>query len=233
MSAVRDAAARIDAIAVPLSLERLERLGELESGCNNFYAVRLRRGTIFSDYDLALAEALVARSDLPRVVHEVGGGFGNLSMLLAMNGFQATCLELAKLRYDGGMAILEALRPALPQMANFRLLHAAFPEPTLKPDGAMAVITNLVATTSEADRRAMLRRLGAYDAAIIDVDRFLTSITTAPERETRLADFAAHGLTGEPFLDCGTSACFYLFHGERPAQGDGLMSRMKRLFARA
>ena len=87
MSAAAAAAARIDAVAVPVALERLRRMGEAESGASRFYAVRLERGTLFSDYDIALADALAAWHDAPGIVHEIGGGFANLSMLLSALGF--------------------------------------------------------------------------------------------------------------------------------------------------
>lgn len=213
----REAAARIDAIAVPVALERLERLGEAESGASRFYAVRLERGTLFSDYDIALAEALSAWPDAPRVIHEIGGGFANLSMLLSAVGFETVCLEMAGHRYGGARALLRAVREDMPELRKCRVVKSFFPDPELSPVGAMAVATNLVATTSDEARREIIEGLKRYDVSILDVDRFLTMVQSPAEREARLEALRAENLIGSPFLEIGTSACFYRFTPVSPA----------------
>jgi hypothetical protein len=75
----------------------------------------------------------------------------------------------------------------------------------------MALITNLVFTTTAQQKAEILGGLAVYPVSIIDVDRFLTFCTTPEERESRLGEFADAGLVGAPFLDLGRSACFYRF----------------------
>lgn len=234
-------AAGIDAAAVPVGLARLEALGEAASGAQNFYAVRLRRGSIFADYDLALARALLAWPAAPKIVHDIGGGFANLAMLLAGLGYRALCLEIDPARCAAAERLLGAVSEVMPEVRdNCDVLNVRFPDlpastpaaaagrPTLwrrllrrpAPDapvvdlarnGRMAVITNMVFTTSAEEKQRILSGLRDYSVAIIDIDRFLSKCASPQDRQLRLAEFSAAGLKGEPFLDLGASACFYRF----------------------
>ncbi|MBA3812039.1 MAG: hypothetical protein H0X27_10450 [Caulobacteraceae bacterium] len=211
---VATAAAALDAVAAPLGLARLESMGEAESGAYRFYSTRLRRGTIFSDYEIALARTLTEWPAAPRRIHEVGGGFGSLCLLLALLGFKSTCLELDARRFAAAEALRDGLTDAFVEIRDgYQLLNERFPlaRGALPPTGAMAVITNLVFTTSAGEKAEILAALRDYDRAIIDVDRFLTPCETAGQRAERLAELEAAGLYGAPFLDLGKSACFYRF----------------------
>jgi hypothetical protein len=211
---VAEAAAKLDAVAVPLGLRRIEAMGDHESGAYNFYATRLRRGTIFSDYDLALARALSEWPRAPKIAHEIGGGFGSLCLLLAMLGFKTTCLEVDRRRFAAAAELQVRLGATFKEIrGGCRVVNDRFPmrPGALRPAGAMALVTNLVFTTTQSQKADIVAALAAYPQAIIDVDRFLTFCATPDERERRLEEFAAAGLVGEPFLDLGASACFYRF----------------------
>jgi hypothetical protein len=212
---VAQAAARLDAVAVPLGLRRLETMGEHESGAYGFYATRLRRGTIFSDYDLALARALLDWPGAPRAAHEIGGGYGSLCFLLAMLGFRTTCLEVDPRRFAAAAALKEGMGAAFEEIrGRCRVMNQRFPTSSrmLPAGGALALITNLVFTTTAQQKAEILQALRAYPFAIVDVDRFLTFAATPEEQATRVTEFAAAGLVGEPFLDVGRSARFWRFH---------------------
>jgi hypothetical protein len=214
---VAQMAASLDAVAVPLGMERMDMLGEDDSGAGHLYAVRLRRGTIFADYDVPLARALLAWPQAPRVAHEVGGGFGNLSILLAALGFETISLDLDRKRSDGAEALLAGLKAVFPGLRErCRMINARFPmwEGELPSAGAMVLITNLFfATTAQAKAR-ILAALKTYAFAVIDVDRFLIHCKTPEERAGQLEAFRDAGLVGELFLDLGASACFYRFSGD-------------------
>lgn len=211
---VAKAAAELDAVAAPLGLRRLEALGEELSGAYNFYATRLRRGTILGPYDLGLARALLDWPEAPRRIHEIGGGFGNFCILLALLGFKTTSLEADSRRFAAANALQDALNAEFPQVRDgYEIINQRFPlaRGLLPPAGAMVVATNLVSTTSTEARARILAAVRAYDCAIVDVDRFLVHCTTPEQRAERLETLAAAGLYGELFLDLGKNACFYRF----------------------
>ncbi|MGI8839356.1 MAG: hypothetical protein ACR2F8_00990 [Caulobacteraceae bacterium] len=211
---VAQMAAALDRVAAPVGLDRLETLGLDISGAYEYYAVRLRRGTIFAPYELDLARALLAWPGAPAIAHEIGGGYGGLSILLAALGFKATSLEFDVRRHAGAMALLESLHGEFPGLRDdCRMINARFPLPPgeLPTADAMAVITNLVSTTTPRAKAEIVAALTTYRWAVIDVDRFLVQCHSAAERAARLAEFASAGLTGEPFLDLGANACLYRF----------------------
>lgn len=219
---VAQAAGRLDTVAVPLARRRLETLGPDGSGAYNFYAERLARGTIFSDYDLALARALLAWRGAPRRAHEIGGGFANLSLLLTVLGFDTVCLEFDLRRFDAACALLRDLAGAFPGIeGRCRLVNQRFPLPPYDPPpaGAVALITNLVATTEPEAKAAMLEALKTYRWAIIDIDHFLIVRRTDDERGACLAELASAGLVGAPFLAVKGSAHFHRFAGRAPRFG--------------
>lgn len=213
---VANVAACLDAIAVPLATDRLNTLGLDGSGAYGFYEVRLHRGTIFSDYELALAAALLGWPDVPTTVHEIGGGFGGLSMLLAALGFKASSIEIDPKRFYGAVALMKGLSQSCPAVGdNCQMILGRFPmSPGELPSaGAIAVITNLICTTTVDAKAEIIDALRPYSFSIIDIDRFLTRATSPEERATRIQDFELAGLVGEPFLNLGTSACLYRFAG--------------------
>jgi hypothetical protein len=211
---VQRIAATLNEIAVPLCLKRLEEMGERESGAYNFYAERLRRGTIFGDYELALVSALVDWPEAPTITHEIGCGYSTLSLLLGGLGFDCVAFEVDPRRYAGAVALLEGIRLHSPALAgSCQVLNQRFPTGAgaPPPTGALAITTNLVFTTTEMARSAIIEALAHYPWAIIDIDRFLTPIGDEAGRSGRLKAFEAQGLVGSPFLDLGARSCFYRF----------------------
>ncbi len=210
---VVEVADRLNALAVPAGRRRLAEMGDDASGAYNFYKVRIERGRLISDYEIALATAIAEEPQAPRQIHEVGGGYGTFCWLMAALGFDTVCLEFDPRRLDGGQALWDAVLAGGPDMPGaVRFLKDRFPAAELEPGGACAVITNLVATTTELQRAAIIAALGRYPVAIVDVDRFLEHARTPEERDAVLDRFREAGLAAEPYLDLGASACFYGLH---------------------
>jgi hypothetical protein len=213
---VTEVAAGIDAVAVPLGLARLETMGVVGSGAFEYYKVRLQHGTIFADYELALARAILAWPEALGMVHEVGGGLGELSILLTKLGIRTICLEHDERRFDASVDLLEKLSEIYPDLiGNCQIIYASFPMSpgALSPRGAMALSTNLICTTTAQAKAEIMAALKAYPCAIIDIDRFLVECKTLEERASRLAEFSRAGFASEQFLDLGKSACLYRFSG--------------------
>lgn len=209
---VTEAAARLDSILMPVAKMRLQTLGLDDSGAYNFYEVRLGHGTVFADYELEIARLFAELSPRPRLVHEIGVGWGQLSFLLAAIGIDTVALEVDRRRYAAGAALHGVINAADPATAQrCQVLYERFPSPDLDPTGAVALATNLFFTTTPAERAAILAALARYDSCVIDVDRFLVMGRSSEDRAAVIAEFAAAGMVGERFADLGASACFYRF----------------------
>jgi hypothetical protein len=203
-------AERMNEFAIPFGQRRLAEMGERESGAYNFYKVRLDRSQLFADYELALADALAETLGDKRLIHEIGSGYGTFSWLMAGLGFHTVCLELDRLRYNGGIALWGAILAGWKDIpGSVRFVNDRFPSASLESDGACAVITNLVATTTEVQRSAMLAALTGYHLTIVDIDRFLVHATTPEQRIEVIDRFAAAGFNTREYLDLGKSGNYY------------------------
>ena len=207
--------ATLDALLLPLALQRLALYGEHESGAYNFYARRLESGSLFAGYEIALAEKLLERRFPVREIHEIGPGFGQLPMLLAVNGLPATGIEGDSRRYATAATLLDEMRRAFPAAAPCRMLHGSFPlpRPAAPPArDALALTTNLIFTTTPAQQNLFVAALRRYPFVIADVDRLFEPRRTADERAAAFALFASNGFgPPEPFLDLGEDGRYFLF----------------------
>lgn len=207
---IDEAASRIDAILVPALSARIAEMGEDDSGAFDYYGTRVRAGHLIADYDRAIARRM-REVGLPRIVHEVGGGLGSLTWLLAAIGVDATCIEHNRRRHLGAVALAETLAVAEPETGRrLHVLKASFPHESIDPAGATVIATNLVFTTTAEKRAAMIEAFGRYDEAIIDIDRFCTH-TPVSARPALLAEFAAAGLEGDLWLEVPRRACLWRF----------------------
>lgn len=209
------AIARIDTIAVPIVLRRIEEMGEEESGASNFYAVRARRGTIFADYDRALTLALARWPVAPRSIVEIGGGIGGFSMLAAVAGFDCLCVEFNPHRVGLAEELVPAIEAVEPSIGRrFRFLRAKFPHDKAVVPGAMAVATNFVTGSNDADRTRVYDAMAAHGWSIIDVDRFMDRSHSREDTVKSIRAIEDAGMVGTPFLDLGESANFWRFRGQ-------------------
>lgn len=220
---------RLNAIVLPVLRTQIDTLGETESGAYNFYASRLRNGSIVSDYEVSLTKALMERGLAADGVHEIGAGLGQLPILLALNGIASAAIELDRRRAATATLMLEAIRAADPGAgALITLVHAAFPvdEAVLTPGQAVLVSTNLVFTTTAEARLAICRAMTRYRLVVVDVDRLFEKRLDDDGRRASFALMADAGFDApEPFLDLRDSGRYFVFRpkagAERePAAGD-------------
>src|SRR5262245_2157578 len=80
-------------------------------GAGEYYAARLAGGKLLVDNELAIADYCRKHFGLDAHFVEMGTGFGELSLMLALSGFQATGFESDTGRYTGA----DALRAGLGQ----------------------------------------------------------------------------------------------------------------------
>jgi hypothetical protein len=222
---------RLRGLLLPAMRDLLERSGIEGSGAYNYYDVRVRKGQVFLEYEIALARKLLSCGLDIRRVDEIGSGFGQLMFLLGWNGFKAIGFEVNPLRGRTAAtlhAMLQRVEPAL--TGNVRLIRAEFPVrfgPRPRP-GAMVLTTNLVASCSRAKQLAVLRAMRRYPFVLSDVQRFFDYRPERHQEPEALALFAEAGLRNpELFLDLGLSGRYYLFANHAP-RGFGLLSALWR-----
>ncbi len=206
---------RLRQLLVPVLQHRLERNGIEATGAYNYYKVRLDRGELLQEYELAIARELIRRKGSVNEVVEVGSGFGQLVFLLAWNGFGATGIEFNRDR----ARMAEDLR-AIVSIADsglsgrISLFEGKFPLANLPPPGPQSLIvtTNLVATHTLAEQKAFVSAMRAYTYALVDIQRLFESRATEEEQQPALDLFVEAGY-GPPelFLSLGAAGKYYLF----------------------
>ncbi|MDP1964218.1 MAG: hypothetical protein Q8K93_18695 [Reyranella sp.] len=208
-------AARLDELLVPVLRHRIERSGIQDSGAYNFYDMRLKGSSFFSDYELALARKFLSSSLGVREIHEIGSGFGQLMFLLGWNGFKTVGFEADRARAQTARdlkAIMDVVDPTL--TANVQLLEAEFPSPEAPMPAAHSLIltTNLVATRTLPQQLAILKEMRKYPFVLTDVQRFFKVRLEPAEQQATFALFAEAGFEEpEVFLDLGAGGRYYLF----------------------
>jgi len=210
--AIGEIASQLDAVALPLARRRLEEMGLDASGSYRFYAERIAQGTLFAGCEIALVERLLADPESPQRFHELGGGFGTLSWLLGASGRQVTCFEYDRRRYVGAVALLNELVRSRRMLARrIKIARLAFPPPEPPASGIWLLATNMVATFRGEERERLLARLGDYDRAVIDMDRFLDPAPDDLRRAERIGEVESAGLSGQPYLIEERRHHFYSF----------------------
>ena len=143
----------------------------------DYYTTRLKRGRLFVDSELAIAK--YGRERFPREVHffELGFGFGELSLLLALSGFRATGFESEIGRHAGATALAAALAQRGIDVGGLSLVLGAFPDAlqlaTLDKVGETVFVSTNV-TSSQVMQKIdhVYRSLRLFDHLIIDLTRF-------------------------------------------------------------
>ena len=97
---------RIDEIAVPFFQRWMAEDPQQLRAAGDYYAVRLGRGRLLLDNEKALAAYCVGRFDPAKCVFvEMGTGFGELSLMLGLQGFRVTGFDSSHGRYAGAVYI--------------------------------------------------------------------------------------------------------------------------------
>lgn len=225
---------RLHELLLPAMRQRIEQLGIEQSGALNYYDVRVRRGRVFLDYELALVHRLLACGLDIRRIDEIGCGWGQLVFLLGWNGFKTVGFESNQPRFKGATALQEVLFRADAALArNTRLINVDFPgrgRPQPEP-GSMVVTTNLVYRRSRRRQLDTLAAMRRYRFVLSDIQRFFDYRQDLGQEPEALALFAEAGMHNpELFLDLGAGGRYYLFTNPE-APGSGLLAALRRLWS--
>ncbi len=143
----------------------------------NYYVTRLERGRLFVDSELAIVE--YGRGRFPRDARffELGFGFGELSLLLALSGFRATGFESDAGRHAGATALAAALAQRGVDIGSLSLVEGSFPDAlrlaAFDEDGETVFVSTNVTSSQVMEKiDYVYRSLRLFDHLIIDLSRF-------------------------------------------------------------
>lgn len=169
-----------------------------EQAAGSYYVTRLSQGRFFPESDMAIAEYSRCHFDPQTRFCELGAGFGELSVLLALNGFRVTGFEGHSGRYGGAKAITDALRARGLPLDNMTLIDGLFPGAlqlaAVDAKSTVLVSTNVTSVHVMANIDRIYRAFGLFDHLIIDVAKFGDD-RDAQAQESLLADLKGLGFT--------------------------------------
>jgi SAM-dependent methyltransferase len=171
-----------------------------QRSAGSYYMQRLAHGDLFVESELAIAEYCRDRFDASVKFFELGFGFGELSLLLALSGFSATGYESDTGRYAGATALMDALAHKDLDLGKLSLIEGRFPD-ALKLEAMGAASTALVATnvTSSYVKDNMdyvHRAMRLFDHVIVDLSRLGVTRDRAA-RQDLIADLQKGGLADQ------------------------------------
>ncbi|MBV8187453.1 MAG: DUF4407 domain-containing protein [Alphaproteobacteria bacterium] len=148
-----------------------------QRSAGDYYGTRLAQGELVQASDLAIAE--YARGHFTRDARffELGFGFGELSLCLALSGFRTLGFESDAGRYAGASTLAVALTQRGADTGNLSLVYGFFPDVLrlewLEFTGeSVLVSTNVTSTLMMEAFARVLRSLALFDHLIVDLSRF-------------------------------------------------------------
>lgn len=206
----------VDGMAAAALRRRIEAMGETDSGAYGLYVARLAERGVVEPVQRALFERLRERIPAGATVHEIAAGVGPMSLLFAAAGFDCVAIDRDRRRVDAALDIQRALAAHSPELAaRYRPHAAAFPDPSveaLRGASTVAIVTNAVASMSDAEEYAMIEGLTKYDWAVVNVRAFRQRRSEPAEREALVECFEQAGpARSELLLDAGDEGLFYGF----------------------
>lgn len=194
--------AATDAIAVSILQDWLKGDPARELAAGDYYMTRLVGGRLFVDAELAIARYCRRIFEPGTKIFELGFGFGELTLLLALSGFKAVGYESDVGRHAGATALIEGLMQRGLDTCAVSLVQGAFPNAlalgSFDAEGpAVFVSTNVTSSHVMANIAVIQRALRLFDHLILDLSRFGTVRDQQSQRELadelRLAGFTQVG----------------------------------------
>lgn len=191
--------ASTNSIAVSILQDWVKADPARERSAGSYYLARLSRGQLFMDAELAIADYCRNRFDVQTRFFELGFGFGELSLLLALSGFQAVGYEADAGRCAGARALVEGLSQWKIDTGDLSLVQGAFPDAlTLSSfgrEGSAVFVSSNVTSSHVMENMALIQRsLRLFDDLILDLSRF-GSVRDRAARNELIADLGRAGFT--------------------------------------
>ncbi|WP_422002578.1 DUF4407 domain-containing protein [Reyranella sp.] len=167
----------VEQLAVSRLAEWIGAEPDHRRAAGEYYAARLAEGRLFIDSDMAVVD--YSREHFPRDTRffELGFGFGELSLCLALSGFRTVGFESDAGRHEAACALAAAVAGEGYDTGELSLVYGLFPD-VLRLDGgglageSVLVSTNVTSSLMMAAIDKVIWSLRLFDHLIIDLARF-------------------------------------------------------------
>lgn len=153
-----------------------------------YYLQRLAQGRFFVEAEQAIAHYTRDTFDQQACFFELGSGFGELSILLALSGFRSTGFECDIGRHAGSTILKQALQGRGLNLDGLALVQGYYPDAldvsSLNVRGETIIVSSNVTSTHLMENfDYVLRSLRLFDHVILDLSRFGEARTPASQAD--------------------------------------------------
>lgn len=163
-------------VAVSILHEWLSIDPEANNAAGSYYIESLSRNRLLRDADLAIAKYCQSNFLHETRFFELGFGFGELSLLLALCGFTVTGFEGDVRRYAAGIMLTKALAERGANLGTLTLVEGLFPEAldlrSLRAASNALVSSNVTHSYIMENIDFVYRALRLFDHLILDLAQF-------------------------------------------------------------
>lgn len=150
---------------------------EHRRAAGDYYTTNLAQGQFLSEPDLAIVRYSQKRFDRKARFFELGFGFGELGLSLALSGFHTVGFESDAGRYAGASALAESLAQEGVDTSNLSLVYGLYPDILRLDERDLDSETVFVSTNVTSDFMMeaidrVMRSLRHFDHLILDLSRF-------------------------------------------------------------
>lgn len=173
----RSAFGAIDQLAVTRLTEWVDADPDHKRAAGEYYVARLARGQLFIDSDMAIVDYSRAHFRREARFFELGFGFGELSVCLALSGFRIVGFESDAGRYEAACTLVAAVARQGHDTSDLSLVYGTFPD-VLRLDWfdlageSVFVSTNVTSSLMMETIDHVIGALRLFDHLIIDLSRF-------------------------------------------------------------
>lgn len=173
----RSSFAAVEQLAVSRLTEWVDANPDHKRAAGEYYVTRLAEGHLFNESDMAILD--YSRAHFRRLARffELGFGFGELSVCLALSGFSAVGFECDAGRYEAASALAGAVANQGYDTGDLSLVYGTFPD-ALRLDWleqaneSVFVSTNVTSSLMVEAIDHVIWSLRLFDHLIIDLSRF-------------------------------------------------------------
>ncbi len=167
----------VEQLAVSRLTEWVDANPDHRRAAGDYYVTRLAQRQLISEYDIAIVDYSRAHFRRPARFFELGFGFGELSICLALSGFSAVGFESDAGRYEAASALAAAIANQGYDTGDLSLVYGTFPDALrldwLEQDGeSVFVSTNVTSSLMMDAIDHVIWSLRLFDHLIIDLSRF-------------------------------------------------------------
>lgn len=143
----------------------------------DYYRVRLNQNNLLIEAERQIVDYCRHQFDPACLFYELGCGYGELSLMLAIAGFSATAFESEEGRFKGAMALREALAQSGYDTTRASFIHGRFPDALQlaqlqSPSSPILVATNVTSKYIVQNFDFVTRALRLFDHLVLDLARF-------------------------------------------------------------